>query len=179
MNPVGHSSYNERRSPSFEAIDPMTAEKLIPNYTAQDYATWQGDWELWDGVPVSMAPSPFGPHSAAVVKIIASLVSQLAECDAQVLTELDWIVDQSNVIRPDVVVVCGPVPERHIESPPALIVEVLSESTRQRDTVYKPRLCREHGVEFVLVDPDTKSIDRNRVQICDDCIVEFDASLLG
>ena len=24
----------------------MTAEKLIPNDTVQDYETWQGDWEL-------------------------------------------------------------------------------------------------------------------------------------
>ena len=91
---------------SVRLTDPMTAEKLIPNYTVDDYATWQGDWELWDGIPVSKAPRPFGPHSAAVVQIIASLVVQLRDCHARVLTELDWIVDQNNVIRPDVVVVC-------------------------------------------------------------------------
>lgn len=157
----------------------MTAEKLIPNYTVDDYATWKGDWELWDGIPVSMAPRPFGPHSAAVVQIIASLVAQLHDCHAQVLTELDWIVDQNNVIRPDVVVVCGEVPERHIESPPALIVEVLSDATRQRDTIHKPRLCREHDVEYVLVDPATKTVNRDEVVICDDCSVRFDASLLS
>ena len=125
------------------------------------------------------APSPFGPHSSAVVKLIASLVAQLADCHAQVLTELDWIVDQSNVIRPDVVVVCGEVPERHIESPPALIVEVLSEATHQRDTIHKPRLCKEHGVEYVLVDPTTKTISREEVSLCDDCVVRFNASLLS
>ena len=102
----------------------------------------------------------------------------ITERDAQVLTELDWIVDEHNVIRPDVVVVCGPVPERHIESPPALIVEVLSDATRQRDTLYKPRLCQTHGVEYGLVDPATQTIDRTQVQICDDCVVQFDTSIL-
>lgn len=155
----------------------MTAGKLIPNYTVDDYKLWQGEWELWDGIAVSMAPSPFGQHSAAVVKIITSLVVQLRECEAQVLTELDWIVDQSNVIRPDVVVVCGNVPERYIESPPALVVEVLSDATRLRDTIHKPRLCREQGVQYVLVDPIAKTIDRDEVTICDDCVVWFDQSV--
>ena len=156
----------------------MTAERYIPSYTVAEYATWQGDCELWEGVPVAMSPSPFGPHSAAVVKVITSLVQQLQSCDAQVLTELDWIVDEKNVIRPDVVVVCGEVPEKHILSPPALIVEVLSEATRQRDTVFKPKLCREQGVEFVLVDPNAKTIEQQEVRICDDCIVRFDDAMI-
>ncbi len=78
----------------------MTARKLIPNYTVQDYQSWKGECELWQGIPVSMTPSPFGPHSAVVVKIITFLVNQLRNCDATVLTELDWIVDNHTVIRP-------------------------------------------------------------------------------
>lgn len=157
----------------------MNAEKLIPHYSVEDYATWPGDWELWDGIPVSMSPSPFGPYSAAVVKVLTSLVDQLKDCHAQVLTELDWIVDQNTVIRPDVVVVCGDVPQRHIESPPALIVEVLSEATRQRDTVHKPRLCKQHGVEYALVDPIAKTIDRTTIQICGECTVELSSAILS
>ncbi|MEM9589202.1 MAG: Uma2 family endonuclease [Planctomycetota bacterium] len=156
----------------------MTAPRLIPHYSVEDYQSWQGDWELWDGIPVSMSPSPFGPHSAAVVRIIASLVAQLEECHAQVLTELDWIVDSNTVIRPDVVVVCGDVPQHHIESPPALIVEVISESTRQRDTIHIPKLCREHGVEYALVDAINKASDRQRIALCDDCHADLSYSML-
>lgn len=131
----------------------MTADRLVPKYTVKDFQQWEGDWELWDGVPVSMAPSPFGPHSAAVVKLIATLVNQLSDWEAKVLTELDWIVDEHNIIRPDIAVVCGGIPPRHIESPPAMILEVLSESTFKRDTVFKPALCKLHGVQYVLIDP--------------------------
>ncbi|WP_261344782.1 hypothetical protein [Neorhodopirellula pilleata] len=29
----------------------MTAlRKYVPHYTFADYRTWEGDWELWDGI---------------------------------------------------------------------------------------------------------------------------------
>ena len=39
------------------------APKYQPHYTVDDYQHWEGDWELWNGVAVAMAPSPFGPHA--------------------------------------------------------------------------------------------------------------------
>ncbi len=45
------------------------ALKYIPNYTLTDYRRWEGDWELWDGIPVSMSPSPFGTHQWAATQI--------------------------------------------------------------------------------------------------------------
>lgn len=32
------------------------------NYTYEDYLKWDGQWELIDGVPYSMAPSPSFTH---------------------------------------------------------------------------------------------------------------------
>ncbi len=37
---------------------------FVPNYSVADYQTWPGDWELWNGVPIAMGPSPFLPHGA-------------------------------------------------------------------------------------------------------------------
>ena len=39
-----------------------TAPRYVPHYTVSEYARWEGDWELIDGVPIAMSPSPFGPH---------------------------------------------------------------------------------------------------------------------
>ena len=31
-----------------------------PRYTVDDYESWAGDWELWQGTAIAMTPSPFG-----------------------------------------------------------------------------------------------------------------------
>ncbi len=66
------------------------------------------------------------------------------DCDCEIDTNLDWIINDNSVIRPDLMVVCGEQPERHLERPLALAVEVLSESTRGRDLIAKRFLCREN-----------------------------------
>ncbi len=111
------------------------AEKFQPNYTVDDYRQWQGDWELWQGIPVSMVPSPFGRHSSVTGKIVTSLNNAIAAngCSATTLVELDWIISAGTVVRPDVAVVCGGLPERHLEARPEIVVEVLSGTTRDRD----------------------------------------------
>jgi len=37
-----------------------SVERYVPRYTVEDYQYWKGDWELWDGLAVSMLPCPFG-----------------------------------------------------------------------------------------------------------------------
>jgi Uma2 family endonuclease len=51
--------------------------------------------------------------------------------------ELDWVVSEDTVARTDLLVVCGEVPERHLESLPSLILEVLSPTTKANDWGYK------------------------------------------
>jgi len=36
-----------------------SSAQLLPRYTYEDYKLWEGDWELLEGVPSAMAPSPF------------------------------------------------------------------------------------------------------------------------
>lgn len=138
------------------------AKKYIPHYTVADYAHWEGDWELWGGVPVSMAPGPFGRHQklAGDVMMVIREALSAAECNAEVTYELDWIVSNDTVVRPDVLVICGGIPERHLETPPALIVEVVSDSTRERDQVFKRALYEREGVTaYLIADPDAKTIE--------------------
>jgi len=140
--------------------------RYLPHYTLADYAQWQGDWELWQGVPVAMTPSPFGRHQWVAGQIVQQFSNSLdANCDDLfVLMETDWIVSEDTVVRPDIVIVCGPFPERHIVEPPRLIVEVLSPSTEEKDRTAKLDLYAYQSVEFyLLVDPIGKSIEAFRI----------------
>ena len=140
----------------------MEARRYIPRYTVADYRNWKGDWELWDGIAVAMSPSPSFIHGTAVTRLIRLLSDQL-ESDGcghcSVVTEIDWVIREDTVVRPDISVVCGPPPAMHIDRPPTLIVEVLSPATRLRDRNEKRELYREHGVRhYFVADPDTGAI---------------------
>ncbi|WP_153558282.1 Uma2 family endonuclease [Roseimaritima sediminicola] len=170
-----------------------SVEKFTPRYTIDQYAQWQGDWELWEGVAIAMTPSPFGVHQGVVTRLSRVLGNAIeaAACDAEPLVELDWIISNDTVVRPDVLVVCGRPPERHLEQTPTLVAEVLSDSTRQNDLHYKRQLYRRQGVGvYLIVDPATRAIQVDRrqsdggyrsdtagskldLQLCEDCEIEL------
>ena len=136
-----------------------TAPRYQPHYTVDDYAHWEGQWELWNGVAVAMSPSPFGRHAKLLARTVAALQTAIdsAGCHATVLVEIDWIVSSDTVLRPDVIVVCGLEPEQHVVKVPALVVEILSEATRDRDLSFKLDLYREQGVRwYLVVDPERR-----------------------
>lgn len=133
-------------------------KKYIPRYTYADYAAWEGDWELWDGVPISISPSPFGRHQKMARRIdgIFQRAIEAAQCDVEVIYELDWIVDESTVLRPDNMIVCGRVPDGHLRVAPGLVCEVLSDSTRQRDLGPKRDLYERFEVPaYLAIDPQS------------------------
>jgi Uma2 family endonuclease len=138
-----------------------SAIKYLPHYTVHDYRQWEGDWELWNGIPVAMTPSPFGRHQWIAGQILSQINRQIdGNCkDCFALGETDWVVNADTVVRPDVVTVCGSFPERFIESAPSLIVEVTSDSTEDKDRTAKLSLYQLHGVStYVIIDPKTKTV---------------------
>ena len=80
-------------------------------YTYQDYLLWKGDWELVNGYPYAMAPSPNRNHQWFAGKFIQKASNELdktnAGCACEVYSELDWIIDEDSVVRPDCMIVCG------------------------------------------------------------------------
>lgn len=86
-----------------------TAPRYIPHYTLEDYARWEGDWELIDGVAISTGPSPFGPHERVISRLSFQIQSQIRQhqCACEVYTHLDWIIGDDTVIRSDLMVICG------------------------------------------------------------------------
>ena len=122
------------------------------HYTYQDYKQWDGDWELIDGKAVAMAPSPFGPHQGILVRIASDIGSGLRQCKKEcfVYAELDYVVDEFNVLRPDLSVVCKKV-EEFIRTPPKMVVEILSPSTAMKDKRIKYDIYEKEGVEYYLM----------------------------
>ena len=80
---------------------------------------------------------------------------------------VDVILTAQDVFVPDLLVVADPshISRRGIESPPLLVVEILSPSTRKVDRGLKSRRYAELGVEhFWIVDPDRKSVKCYRLE---------------
>ena len=72
----------------------------------------------------------------------------------------DWHLADDMIVRPDLIIICHGIPERHLDYAPALIVEVVSESTEKKDRTAKYDLYQQNGVEtYVIVDPDSQHID--------------------
>lgn len=143
-----------------------TVHKYIPNYTVSDYQQWKGDWELLNGIPIAMGPSPFGRHQSFEAAFVATVWPQLKKCNPkfQVLAEIDWIIDEHTVVRPDVLIVSGGIPEKHVNSRPELIVEILSKATEKHDREIKKQLYQLCEVPFyLLADCESKSLEVYRL----------------
>ncbi|MFP4485608.1 MAG: Uma2 family endonuclease [Campylobacterales bacterium] len=130
----------------------------IPRYTISDYRLWKGDWELISGHPIAMSPSPMITHQSVCGNIHFELKDELKECeDCQVLYEIDWIIDEENILRPDIVVVCESADEEYVTKAPKVIFEVISKSTAHNDRVIKKQVYQEEGVLYYgIVDPEVR-----------------------
>lgn len=142
----------------------MPQVKHIPQYTYSDYQKWEGDWELIDGVPFAMSPSASGEHQFVAFEITNSLGSQLksSQCKAQcyLYYELDWIVSDDTVLRPDILIVCGEKVKDFVRTAPVLIVEILSKSSLYNDRVVKKAIYESMGVKYYLiVNPDDRTVE--------------------
>ena len=129
-----------------------------PRYIYEDYKLWQGDWELIDGYPFAMAPSPYGKYQKLMSRLLYLLNNELEECDCEVYPELDWIIDESNVVRPDLAVYCEDI-ETYPTTTPKIVIEIVSASTAKKDETIKFELYEKEGVEYyILVYPDLEKV---------------------
>ncbi|HUP80292.1 MAG TPA: Uma2 family endonuclease [Pirellula sp.] len=91
--------------------------RYIPYYTLDNYRQWGAHWELIDGAAIAMTPSPFGPHVRIISRLARMIGNQLERWQGacEVYTNLGWIVRDDTVLRPDLMVVCGEQPQKHLE----------------------------------------------------------------
>ena len=134
---------------------PALKREFFPHYNYEDYFSWEGDWELIDGVPFAMAPSPVKNHQMIVLEIGRELLDKLDCLDCETLLDSDWKLSSSTILKPDVALVCDDKNEKYIAKTPELIFEVISPSTAKKDETLKFSLYEQEGVGYyVLVYPE-------------------------
>ncbi|MCP4150668.1 MAG: Uma2 family endonuclease [bacterium] len=140
---------------------PLRVEDL-PHYTYEDYSRWEGKWEIINGIPYAMAPTPVRKHQTLCLEIAAQLKSLLANCNrCTTYLPIDWQVTEETVVQPDVLVVCDEDSgKRKLETTPVVVFEILSPSTSHKDKGIKYRLYESAGVRYYcIVDPDNDSVE--------------------
>ena len=124
--------------------------------------------ELIDGVHY-VTPSPKLSHQELVGRLhlaIGHFLSSRRHLGRLFLARLDVVMSDYDVVEPDLLFVSGDqldiLTEANVQGAPALVIEVLSPSTRRRDEGIKRKLFDEKGVrEYWLVDPKGR-----RVSVC-------------
>ncbi len=134
----------------------MCPIKAIEHYTYDDYCQWEGQWELIEGVPLAMTPSPVICHQAISARILTELMNSIGDCtQCLVLAEQDWKISQDTVIKPDVVLICDEPNDKYTTKAPEIIIEIISPLTAKRDEVFKFELYeREKVLFYIIVYPD-------------------------
>jgi Uma2 family endonuclease len=134
----------------------MGLKKPTEKYTYEDYLKWDDRWELIDGVPYAMSPSPALGHQTSSQKIAFQLLEELKNCpQCRAVLATDWRIDEHTVVCPDNAVVCDlPDDAQYINRTPVIVFEVLSPSTKHRDRGVKFNLYQQQAVKYyVMVDP--------------------------
>ncbi|RUM41883.1 MAG: Uma2 family endonuclease [Desulfurobacterium sp.] len=169
-----------------------------PRYTYEDYKNWEGKWELIEGIPYAMSPSPGWKHQIISSKIAWQLEELLKECkECKPLLPVDWKISEDTVVQPDNLVICyEPEDKPYLTKAPSLIFEILSKSTALKDREIKFKLYEREGVKYyIIVDPEDRiakiyKLENGRyIKVCDatnekvkfelgECKFEFDFFLI-
>ena len=164
----------------------------LPQYNYKDYEKWEGDWELIRGFPYAMSPAPQRRHQFVGGQFVTiannALKNSKAANNCEVLYASDWIISDATVVRPDVMIICNTPPSDFVRTPPVLILEIFSPSTRLKDRNLKFKLYEESGVKYYLMaDAERNNIEmfalkHNRFeettatsfQLAENCSIELD-----
>jgi Uma2 family endonuclease len=140
-----------------------SALKIVPHYSYDDWVHWEGSWELIEGYPFAMSPSPVPEHQRVASEIRTELTLALrhSKCKScRAYDPLDYKISDTTIVAPDILVVCGKISKPYLDFPPALVVEILSPSTALKDRHTKFEIYQAQGIPYYLiVDINTKAIE--------------------
>lgn len=132
----------------------MSAVKILPHYTYEDYCLWEGRWELIEGIPFAMSPAPAPRHQWLAANIIRELGNSIkkAKCkECRVYDFVDIKIEEDTIVQPDVSIFCKSTFEKFFDFPPALAVEILSPATALKDRHNKYYLYQRFGIKYYLI----------------------------
>ncbi len=145
----------------------MTALEKEKKYTSDEFLAMtdlKGNYELIDGEIYSMSPSPNQNHQRMVKKITGKIDRYIEEhkgkCEV-FMSPSDVKLDDSNIVQPDVFVVCDSdkLDGQTCNGAPDWVIEILSPHNSDHDTVEKLALYQKSGVrEYWIVDPMNEKV---------------------
>ncbi|HTN08470.1 Uma2 family endonuclease [Agriterribacter sp.] len=135
--------------------------KILPHYTYADYVQWEGQWELIDGIPYAMSPSPVPKHQRIAGNLLSEFRMQLKNCKkCAVYQPVDYHVADDTILQPDMLIICGAVTKKYLDFPPALVAEILSPATALKDRHTKYGIYESQGIPyFMIIAPDTEEVE--------------------
>ncbi len=142
-------------------------KNLSIKFTYQDYLLMLGEkrYEIINGER-HMVPSPNRRHQDILRNLFRILDGFVMNKRSGViyLAPFDVILSDEDIVQPDILFVSkereGIITEKNIEGPPDLVIEIISESSREIDMSIKRKLYARYGVpEYWIVDPDARSIE--------------------
>jgi len=136
-------------------------------FSYADYLTWEeGRWELIDGTPVAMSPTPSRQHQEILGTLFHRMFQffkdtgchvYVAPFDVRLPAKTNDADEHiTTVVQPDISVICdhSKLDDRGCLGAPDLIVEILSPASAAHDLKVKRDLYEKHGVrEYWLVHP--------------------------
>ena len=133
----------------------MLTPRELPHYVYDDYILWEGKWELIEGIPYAMTPSPSFRHQRISQEIARLLSDGLDGCKfCQAVLPVDWKVTEDTVVQPDNMVICYQPSGDFLTKAPSLIFEILSPATAEKDRNTKFSIYEREGVNYYcIVDP--------------------------
>lgn len=120
--------------------------------------------ELWNG-EIIMSPAPHPDHQTIVLSFAATLRTFVAEAQSGkvFVSPVDVVLTPRRVVQPDVLFIEKArlnIVGSHIAGAPALVMEVISAGSWQRDRIQKKALYEQAGVaEYWIIDPDAAAIE--------------------
>jgi Uma2 family endonuclease len=141
-----------------------TAEKILPNYSYEEYCHWEGRWEIIEGIPYAMSPLPRLRHQEIAGNIYFEFKSALKNngCNCKAFLPLDYKISENTVLQPDVLVVCNPEMDKKVlEKTPEVVVEVLSPSTMLKDRNSKFYIYQEEKIPYYII----IDVDKNEIEV--------------
>lgn len=115
-----------------------------------------------DGHPIAMSPLPVPEHQRVSAEIRFALMTALKQSRCKLCKAydpLDYKIEDSTIVQPDVLIVCGAITKKYLDFPPVLVVEVLSPSTIIKDKNKKFNLYQDQNIRYYLMaDIDKKTV---------------------
>lgn len=142
----------------------MSTQELRYDWTYSDYARLPDDgnrYEVIDG-ELLVTPSPSPLHQRVAARLLMSLDAFVEKHGLGiVIPDVDLLFRTGQFLRPDLLVVPesgrAGITNRGIETPPLLVVEILSPTSGSIDRVKKPSRYGDFGIpEYWVLDPEER-----------------------